>query len=85
MKIVKNEIEFVPSDRLQGRVTANAVIPYPPGIPLLISGENFGGAFSPQIKYLKTLEKWDHQFPGFEHVTEGTKVIDGKYSVMCLK
>ena len=85
MKIVKNEIEFVPSDRLQGRVTANAVIPYPPGIPLLISGENFGGASSPQIKYLKTLEKWDHQFPGFEHVTEGTKVIDGKYSVMCLK
>lgn len=85
MKIVKDEVEFVPTDRLRGRVTANAVIPYPPGIPLLISGENFGAAASPQIKYLQTLEKWDRQFPGFEHVTEGTKVIDGRYNVMCLK
>lgn len=83
--IVKNEVEFVPSDQLEGRVTANSIIPYPPGIPMLMSGENFGGADSPQIKYLKSLEKWDHQFPGFEHVTEGAKVINGKYNVMCIK
>ena len=85
MKIVKNEVEFVPSDKLAGRVTANAIIPYPPGIPMLISGENFGNHNSPQIRYLQALEKWDHSFPGFEHVTEGTKVIDGKYNVMCIK
>jgi len=84
-KIVKNEVEFVPSDKLAGRITANSIIPYPPGIPMLMSGENFGTADSPQIKYLKALEKWDHQFPGFEHVTEGAKVINGKYCVMCVK
>lgn len=84
-KIVGNDVEFVPSDKLEGRITANSIIPYPPGIPMLMSGENFGGSDSPQIKYLKSLEKWDHQFPGFEHVTEGAKVIDGKYNVLCIK
>ena len=35
-KIVTNDIEFVPSDQLMGRVSANSVIPYPPGIPMLM-------------------------------------------------
>ncbi len=84
-KIVRNEVEFVTSDHLAGRVSANSVIPYPPGIPMLMSGENFGPENSPWIKYLKALESWDRKFPGFEHVTEGTKSIDGVYGVMCLK
>ncbi len=85
MKIVSNSVEMVPSHQLAGRVTANSIIPYPPGIPMLMSGENFGDKNSPQIGYLKSLETWDHQFPGFEHVTEGTEVIDGTYYVMCVK
>ena len=83
-KIVRGEVEFVPSDRLHGRITANSIIPYPPGIPMLMSGENFGGKSSPQIRYLESLEKWDREFPGFEHETEGAKVIDGKYNVLCI-
>ncbi|MBR2365258.1 MAG: arginine decarboxylase, partial [Lentisphaeria bacterium] len=35
--IVKGKVEFVPSDRLAGRTAANSVIPYPPGIPMLMS------------------------------------------------
>ncbi len=84
-KIVSNDIELVPTSKLANRVSANSVIPYPPGIPMLMSGENFGPATGPQIGYLKGLEAWDHQFPGFEHVTEGAVVIDGVYNVMCLK
>ncbi|WP_176013751.1 arginine decarboxylase [Victivallis sp. Marseille-Q1083] len=84
-KIVANEVEMVPSGKLMNRISANSIIPYPPGIPMLMSGENFGGADSPQIGYLKSLEDWDHSFPGFEHVTEGTEVIDGIYHVMCVK
>ncbi|MBO5725299.1 MAG: arginine decarboxylase, partial [Lentisphaeria bacterium] len=84
-RIVENQVEFVTSDRLENRTSATAVIPYPPGIPLLMSGESFGPAGSPWINYLHVLEKWDRLFPGFEHVTEGAKVIDGKYAVLCLK
>ena len=75
----------MPSSKLAGRVSANSIIPYPPGIPMLMSGEVFGDENSPQIKYLKALESWDREFPGFEHVTEGTKSVDGVYQVMCLK
>lgn len=84
-KIVHEKVEMVATDKLAGRTAANALIPYPPGIPLLLSGENFGSEDSPQIGYLKALRQWDHQFPGFEHVTEGTEVIDGDYYIMCIK
>ena len=84
-RIVSGEVEFVPSDSLANRVSATSVIPYPPGIPMMMSGENFGAADSPMIRYLHALEKWDKEFPGFEHVTEGAKSIDGKYCVMCVK
>ena len=82
--IVSNDVEKVPVDALAHRTTANGVIPYPPGIPMLMSGENFGGEDSPQIGYLRALQTWDHRFPGFEHETEGAEVIDGSYHVMCL-
>ena len=83
--IVDNNVEMVPSNQLKDRIAANAVIPYPPGIPMLMSGESFGESSSPQITYLRSLEVWDKEFPGFEHETEGTEVVDGVYHVMCVK
>jgi arginine decarboxylase len=83
--IVDGAVELVPAGELEGRVAANSVMPYPPGIPMLMSGENFGAADSPQINYLKILGEFDARFPGFEHEVEGAEVVDGIYSVMCLK
>ncbi len=83
--IVKNEVELVPSSKLAKRIAANSLIPYPPGIPLIMSGERFGEADSVQISYLKSLEKWDKTFPGFEHETEGAEKVDGEYCVLCIK
>jgi arginine decarboxylase len=40
-KMAHREIERVPVDALEGRVTAVLLTPYPPGIPLLIPGERF--------------------------------------------
>ncbi len=83
--IVTGDLELVPADKLAGRVAANSVMPYPPGIPMLMSGENFGSDDSPQINYLKTLGHWDASFPGFEHEVEGAEVVNGVYSVMCIR
>lgn len=83
--IVSDNVEMVAIENLKNRIAANSVIPYPPGIPMLLSGENFGGEQSPQIAYLRALQSWDHVFPGFEHETEGTEIIDGVYHVMCVK
>ena len=84
MASVRGEVELVPPEKLSNRIAANAVIPYPPGIPMVISGERFGSSENPHIAYLQSLAAWDQEFPGFEHVTEGTHVIDGKYFVPCL-
>ena len=84
-KIVTGDVESVPVSALAGRVAANSLIPYPPGIPLLMSGEKFGTEDSPQIEYLKALNDYDRNFPGFEHDTEGVDVIDGEYQVLCVK
>ncbi len=84
-QLVTDNVEMVSITNLKGRTTANSVIPYPPGIPMLMSGENFGDENSPQIGYMKALQAWDETFPGFEHETEGAEKEDGVYHVMCVK
>ena len=84
-RLVAGEVEMVPVDRLAKRTAANAVMPYPPGIPMLMSGENFGGADSPQIGYLRSMQNREQQFPGFAGVIEGAEMIDGAYHVLCVK
>jgi len=83
--MVTGEVELVPAEKLAGRIAANAVMPYPPGIPMVMSGEHMGGDDSPQINYLKALGQWDAHFPGFEKEVEGAEVVDGVYNVLCLK
>ncbi|ARD40106.1 arginine decarboxylase [Edwardsiella ictaluri] len=85
MQMVHDNVEMVSIFNLAGRTAANSVIPYPPGIPMLMSGENFGAEDSSQIGYLKALQAWDETFPGFEHETEGTEKEQGVYHVMCVK
>ncbi len=84
-RLVAGDVEAVPVDRLAKRTAANAVMPYPPGIPMLMSGENFGAADSPQIGYLRGLQSREQRFPGFGCVTEGAELIDGTYHVLCVK
>jgi arginine decarboxylase len=84
-RLVAGDVEVVPVDKLATRTAANAVMPYPPGIPMLMSGENFGGADSPQIGYLRGMQNREQQFPGFAGVIEGAELKDGTYHVLCVK
>ncbi len=62
-RMAHREIERVPIDELEGRVTAMLVTPYPPGIPLLIPGERFNRSI---VNYLKFARDFNLRFPGFE-------------------
>ena len=62
-KMAHREIERVPIDLLEGRVTAVLLTPYPPGIPLLIPGERFNGTI---VRYLQFAREFNAKFPGFE-------------------
>ncbi len=58
----------------------------PPGIPLLIPGEQFNATI---VRYLKFAQSFNARFPGFETDIHGlTKAeVDGKvhYFVDCVK
>jgi len=84
-QLVRDQIEHVPLEKLANRVLATSVVPYPPGIPMLMPGESTGPDDGPYLGYLRALAKWDARFPGFGHDTHGVELRDGKYYVQCLK
>lgn len=87
-QLVLGRIERVPLGALAGRVLATSVVPYPPGIPLLMPGEYAspaGSAEGPCLRYLQALQAWDARFPGFTHDTHGVDCIEGIYHVQCLQ
>jgi arginine/lysine/ornithine decarboxylase len=79
------QLERVALPDLADRTIATSVVPYPPGIPMMMPGETAGPADGPWIGYLKALQAWDHAFPGFGHDTHGVEVEDGEYYVQCVK
>ena len=84
-KLVKDQIERVTLDQAAGRIVATGIVPYPPGIPLLMPGENIGPADGPYLSYLRALQSFDTSFPGFTHDTHGIEAEDGVYWLQCLK
>ncbi|HEX7386969.1 MAG TPA: arginine/lysine/ornithine decarboxylase [Castellaniella sp.] len=67
-RMAHREIERVPVEELEGRVTGVLLTPYPPGIPLLIPGERFNRDI---VDYLKFTQEFNHGFPGFETDVHG--------------
>lgn len=84
-KMSHREIERVEIDKLEGRVTAVLLTPYPPGIPLLIPGERFNKTI---VQYLRFSREFNLRFPGFESDIHGLveEVINGQthYFVDCV-
>jgi arginine decarboxylase len=84
-KMAHRKIDRVMIDDLEGRITAVLLTPYPPGIPLLIPGEQFNTII---VNYLKFAREFNERFPGFETDVHGLvkEVVDGKavYYVDCV-
>jgi arginine decarboxylase len=83
-QLMAGNAEKVPLDEMAGRVVAVGVIPYPPGIPIVMPGENIGEEEGPWLTYLRTLQEYGHRFPGFAKEVEGTEERDGVYHIYCL-
>ncbi|PRH70573.1 arginine decarboxylase [Yersinia pestis] len=77
--------ELLPIDKLAGRVSAVGVIPYPPGIPIVMPGESFGSHEEPWLRYILSITKWGQHFPGFEKILEGSEQKNGQYFIWVLK
>src|SRR4051812_29532457 len=66
-RLIRGSFEQVPLDDLAHRILAPSVVPYPPGIPMLMPGESTGDIDGPYLSYLRALRAWDRRFPGFGH------------------
>lgn len=84
-KLVRGDVEQVPVSKAGDRIVATGIVPYPPGIPLLAPGERTGKLKEPLLQYLKSMQDFDKQFPGFEHDTHGVENIKGEYMMYCIK
>jgi len=84
-RLMAGEAEKVPLDKMANRVVGVGVIPYPPGIPIVMPGENVGPADGPWLTYLRAVQEWGERFPGFAKEVEGTEERDGVYHIYCVK
>lgn len=85
-KLAHREIDRVPINELEGRVTSVLLTPYPPGIPLLIPGERFNRAI---VRYLQFAREFNQHFPGFYTDIHGlvAETVNGRaeYFVDCVR
>ncbi|MFD2643591.1 Orn/Lys/Arg decarboxylase N-terminal domain-containing protein [Pseudomonas japonica] len=88
-KLVRGDVEAVPIERLLGRIAAVMLVPYPPGIPLIMPGERFTEATRSILDYLAFARAFDTGFPGFVADVHGLQheERDGArlYTVDCVK
>jgi len=70
-RLVHGNVQPTPIEELKGRITAVMIVPYPPGIPLIMPGERF--MTDSIIEYLKFARDTDDRFPGFEADIHGLR------------
>jgi arginine decarboxylase len=84
-RLVRGRTTKVPVSEMAGLASAVMVVPYPPGIPILMPGERAGAVDGPILRYLLALQEFDLKFPGFAHDVHGVeRDQDGIFFIECL-
>ena len=71
--LVRGQVESVEIDHLMGRTLAVMLVPYPPGIPVIMTGERLTPATKSIQDYLLYAREFDKKFPGFETDIHGLR------------
>jgi ornithine decarboxylase/arginine decarboxylase len=80
--LVRNNVDYVTLDALEGRIATTLFVVYPPGIATIVPGERLGPRTRPMIDYLKTFERAANLFPGFESEIQGLyREVDDKGAI----
>ncbi len=83
---VKGNVETVDISQLVGRISANMILPYPPGVPVVMPGEMITGQSRAVLDFLLMLCTIGKHYPGFETDIHGAKLTEeGQYLVRVLK
>ena len=83
-RLVRAESESLPLSQMADRVVSVMVVPYPPGIPVLMPGESAGELEGPVLRFLMALQSFDQRFPGFNHDIHGVeRDPQGNFTIEC--
>ncbi len=83
---LRGNTEEVKLEELVNRVNANMILPYPPGVPLILPGEMITETSRPVLDFLEMLCEIGAEYPGFETDIHGLyRQADGSYTVKVLK
>ncbi|WP_270688504.1 lysine decarboxylase CadA [Aeromonas sp. D3] len=78
-------LEEVPLRDMVNRISANMILPYPPGVPLVLPGEMVTADSLPVLEFLEMLCEIGAHYPGFETDIHGLyRQADGSYIVKVL-
>ncbi|KEI72736.1 Orn/Lys/Arg decarboxylase N-terminal domain-containing protein [Endozoicomonas elysicola] len=87
--VVRKQVEYVELEAMEGRVPAVMMVPYPPGIPIMMGGESMNDKASPIFDYLTARQNFENLFPGYESDIHGVERVerDGKkfFHTLCVK
>ena len=70
-RLVKNDVDYLPIDKVFGRIATTLWVVYPPGIATIVPGERLDERAQPMIDYLKVFEQGANLFPGFDVEIQG--------------
>jgi lysine decarboxylase len=85
-RLIKKEIELVPLSEMKGKVSASMILPYPPGIPVIMPGEQITDSSEIILDFLVTLDDISEALPGFSTDIHGVIIgADGKSYVQVIK
>ena len=83
---LNGEVEEVRIQDMQDKVNANMILPYPPGVPLVMPGEMLTADNRAVLDFMLMLCEIGEHFPGFETDIHGAyRQPDGSYTVNVLK
>ena len=83
-KNLRGESHEVRLEELLNNVSADMILPYPPGVPLVMPGEKITAQSSTVLDYLSMLCETGELFPGFETEIHGAYRRAGGYYVKVL-
>ncbi|WP_315770416.1 MULTISPECIES: Orn/Lys/Arg decarboxylase N-terminal domain-containing protein [unclassified Bradyrhizobium] len=69
--LMRNEVDYLPIDRISDRIATTPFVVYPPGIATIVPGERLSDRAQPMIDYLKMFERAFNAYPGFEVEIQG--------------
>ena len=71
LRLVRNDVDFLPIDEIDGRIATTLFVIYPPGIATIVPGERLDEKARPMLDYLRMFERSANLFPGFDYEIQG--------------